>query len=66
LPENNFPRCHPDALLVMGCAKTEQAQSTHYDELAKLPFPGAYPTEGSAKILKDELAFHRAVQTYQV
>ena len=52
------------SLLVVGCAKTEQAQSTHYDELAKLPFPGAYPTEGSAKILKDELAFQRAVQTY--
>ena len=52
------------ALLVVGCAKTEQAQSTHYDELAKLPFPGAYPTEESTKILKDELAFQRAVQTY--
>ena len=52
------------ALLVVGCAKTEQAQSTHYDKLAKLPFPGAYPTEESAKILKDELAFQRAVQTY--
>lgn len=52
------------ALLVVGCATTEQAQSTHYDELAKLPFPGAYPTEESAKILKDELAFQRAVQTY--
>ena len=52
------------SLLVVGCTKTEQAQSTHYDELANLPFPGAYPTEGSAKILKDELAFQRAVQTY--
>ncbi len=56
--------CAVLALLVVGCAKTEQAQSTHYDELAKLPFPGAYPTEESAKILKDELAFQRAVQTY--
>ena len=52
------------SLLVVGCAKTERAQTAHYDELAKLPFPGAYPTEGSAKILKDELAFQRAVQTY--
>ena len=56
--------CAVLALLVVGCEKTEQAQSTHYDELAKLPFPGAYPTEESAKILKDELAFQRAVQTY--
>ncbi len=39
-------------------------QSTHYEELATLPFPGAYPAEESAKILKDELSFQRAVQTY--
>ncbi len=52
------------ALLVVGCAKTERAQSFHYDELANLPFPGAYPTDESAKLLKDELAFQRAVQTY--
>ena len=41
-----------------------QAQSSHYDELAKLPFPGAYPTKAAAATLKDELAFQRAVQSY--
>ncbi len=53
--------CAASLLVASGAA---QAQTTHYDELAKLPFPGAYPTEGSAKILKDELAFQRGVQTY--
>ncbi|GAG01514.1 unnamed protein product, partial [marine sediment metagenome] len=46
-----------------GNATAEQAQSTHYDELAKLPFPGAYPTKESAKILKNELVFQRGVQS---
>jgi hypothetical protein len=45
-------------------ANETQAESTHYDKLAKLPFPGAYPTEESAKILKDELVFQRGVQSY--
>ncbi len=53
--------CAASLLVASGAA---QAQTTQYDELAKLPFPGAYPTEGSAKILKDELAFQRGVQTY--
>ena len=41
-----------------------QTQSSHYDDLANLPFPGAYPSKESAAILKDELAFQRGVQTY--
>lgn len=40
-----------------------QAQSTRWDELANLPFPGAYPTKEAAETLKDELAFQRAVQS---
>ena len=40
------------------------AQLNHYDVLATLPFPAAYPTEESARTLKDELAFQRGVQTY--
>ena len=40
------------------------AQLTHYDVLATLPFPGAYPTNETAETLKDELAFQRGVQTY--
>jgi hypothetical protein len=32
--------------------------------LAKLPFPGGYPAEETTAILKDELAYQRAVQAY--
>ncbi len=56
--------CAVLSILVAGNATAEQAQSTHYDELAKLPFPGAYPTKESAKILKNELVFQRGVQSY--
>jgi len=37
---------------------------SHYDKLANLPFPNAYPTPESADVLHEELAFQRAVQTY--
>ncbi len=40
------------------------AQSSHYDELANLPFPNNYPTTEAANTLLRELAFQRAVQTY--
>jgi hypothetical protein len=45
-------------------ANETQAESTHYDELAQLPFPGSYPTKAADKKLKDELAFQRGVQSY--
>ena len=51
------------AILLVLCAPA-QAQSTRWDGLAKLPFPGAYPTKEAAETLKDELAFQRGVQTY--
>jgi hypothetical protein len=35
--------CAVLSILVAGNATAEQAQSTHYDELAKLQFPGALP-----------------------
>ena len=38
--------------------------SEHWDQLANLPFQGGQPTEESADVLHDELAFQRAVQTY--
>ncbi len=43
---------------------TQKTKSTRWDELAKLPFPGGYPSKEAAETLKDELAFQRAVQTY--
>jgi hypothetical protein len=55
-------------LLSMGASAIAQdrtqAHSSHYDELAKLPFPGGYPTKEATAALKDELAYQRAVQTY--
>ncbi|MEH6822631.1 MAG: DUF1254 domain-containing protein [Motiliproteus sp.] len=50
------------ALSLLGGAA--HAQPSHYQQLAELPFPGAYPTKESAKTLQQELAFQRAVQTY--
>ena len=40
------------------------AQDSHYDRLANIPFPGGYPSEGAIEQLKDELLFQRAVQSY--
>ena len=58
------------AVVVCGCSTANQAQveaqgpAARWDQLANLPFPGAYPTSEAAATLKDELAFQRAVQTY--
>lgn len=38
--------------------------STHYDELASLPFIEGYVANDHAQTLLDELFFQRAVQTY--
>jgi hypothetical protein len=55
-------------LLCMGTSAmagdTSKSGSSHYDELAKLPFPGAYPTKETVATLKDELVFQRGVQSY--
>jgi hypothetical protein len=39
---------------------TAFAQSAHWDELSKLPFPGGYPAKETADRLQDELQFQRA------
>ena len=41
-----------------------QAQSERYDALANSPMAENRPTKESAQILKDELLFQRATQTY--
>ncbi|QIG51011.1 DUF1254 domain-containing protein [Nordella sp. HKS 07] len=41
-----------------------QAQSSRYDALADAPFSENRPTAETAKLLKDELLFQRATQTY--
>jgi len=52
--------------LLLGAALTGQvhAQSSHYDELANLPFSNGYPSKESLAKLKDELVFQRGLQSY--
>jgi hypothetical protein len=40
------------------------AQTSRYDELADLPFPNGYPSKDGVAMLKEELLFQRAVQSY--
>ena len=51
-------------LVVSGPATQALAQETHFDNLANLPFMEDRPTKETAQILRDELLFQRAVQTY--
>ena len=41
-----------------------QAQETHFDQLANLPFVEGRPTTETAQTLRDELLFQLATQTY--
>ena len=43
---------------------TAFAQTTHWDELSKLPFPENQPSKEASARLYDELHFQRAVQVY--
>ncbi len=43
---------------------TTSAQSTHWDDLSKLPFNESFPTPETSARLYDELQFQRAVQVY--
>ncbi len=52
------------ALATFALTTSSLAQSSHYEELANLPFPNAYPTKEAADTLHDELVFQRGVQTY--
>ena len=54
------------ALLVGALALTGKAtaQTAHFDQLANLPFLENRPTKETAQILRDELLFQRATQTY--
>src|SRR4029450_12347748 len=40
------------------------AQTSHFEEVANLPFKENRPTEQTAQTLRDELLFQRATQTY--
>jgi hypothetical protein len=51
------------ALAVSGVTQA-LAQETQFDKLANLPFAEGRPTKETAQILRDELLFQRATQTY--
>jgi hypothetical protein len=44
--------------------KQPLGQETTFDKLANLPFAEGRPTKEAAQILRDELLFQRATQTY--
>ena len=48
----------------IGSANCVVAQSNRYDDLANAPFSENRPTPETSKLLKDELLFQRATQTY--
>ena len=52
------------ALFVASFALPAGAQTSHFNELANLPFKENRPTKETAQTLRDELLFQRATQTY--
>lgn len=52
------------ALLALALAAPAQAQPSRYDGLATLPYDAGYMSKQDTRLLLDELAFQRAVQTY--
>lgn len=51
--------------LIAGIAlRDTQAQDSHFNQLANLPFAEDRPTAETARTLQDELLFQRATQTY--
>ena len=50
--------------LTVTSAQSAQAQTSRFDELANAPFSENRPTKETAQILRDELMFERATQTY--
>ncbi|MBI3484267.1 MAG: hypothetical protein HY012_03840, partial [Acidobacteria bacterium] len=52
------------AMAMIGLAPQAVAQETHFDKMANLPFTENRPTKETAQILRDELLFQRATQTY--
>lgn len=52
------------SIFVSGFAAPAKAQLDRYDALANAPMSENRPTEATTKLLKDELLFQRATQTY--
>jgi hypothetical protein len=51
-------------IVMLGYATFAVAQSQHFEELSNAPFSENRPTPETSKLLKDELLFQRATQTY--
>ena len=51
-------------LTMSGCATHKSTHASHFEKLADLPFAEDRPTKETAQVLRDELLFQRAVQTY--
>jgi hypothetical protein len=52
------------ALATVSLGTLARAQTDHYEALANSPMLENWPTPGTSKLLKDELLFQRATQTY--
>ena len=51
-------------IAIVGFPTLGYAQMEHYDALANSPMAENRPTAATAKLLRDELLFQRATQTY--
>ena len=50
--------------LIVSCMTPALPQQSRYSDVANLPFQQSYPTDETARRLKDELLFQRGVQSY--
>ena len=58
-------QCFVAVTLVIGATvSTAQAQTARFDQLANAPFEENRPTKETTQMLRDELFFQRATQTY--
>jgi hypothetical protein len=63
-PKRNLMAVALVSALAITSARTAQAQTSRFDQLASLPFAEGRPTKETAQTLRDELLFQRATQTY--
>jgi hypothetical protein len=60
----NSPSSAPPATAGSQSATAPSTATAHFDSLAKASFVKDYPTADTARTLREELLFQRAVQTY--
>ena len=63
-PKNSIAAALVSALVMSELATQACAQEASFNKLADLPFTQGRPTQEAAQILRDELLFQRATQTY--